>query len=332
MTFLRTLAAALLLLSAPAFANDSEAEWAVGGLVLKSNDQISMDSEDLFISAEEVRVDYIYTNHADRDQDVVIAFPLPALPIADNGYADPYAYPDWDEFGFATTVDGDLVGFDQIDRAVVGARDVTDFVVARGWPIHWYRDESFVDRLNALPPAERDAAHALGLLTTLPDAELVIPAWKGQRYMLRVQTFPAGKSVRVGHRYTPIAGGSVGGMLYPSAREDMPEAMAEYRTRWCIDDSFLSGVDRRLTAHGADETVYYSETWLGYVLSSGANWRGPIKNFRLVVDKGSPDNLVSFCMNGVRKISPTQFEVVKKDFEPTGDLNILITGFHKVDE
>ena len=61
--------------------------------------------------------------------------------------------------------------------------------------------------------------------------------------------------------------------------------------------------------------------------SCGANWNGPIGTFRLVVDKGSTENLVSFCMNGVTKIGPTRFEVVKTDFEPTRDLDIVIVKF-----
>ena len=48
---LLTAATALAFLAVPATANDSEAEWALGGLVLKENADISMDSEDLYISA-----------------------------------------------------------------------------------------------------------------------------------------------------------------------------------------------------------------------------------------------------------------------------------------
>ena len=40
--------------------------------------------------------------------------------------------------------------------------------------------------------------------------------------------------------------------------------------------------------------------------------RSPIGRFRLVVDKGAPGNLVSFCGEGVRKISPTRFEMSVK--------------------
>ena len=55
-----SLAAALSLVAAPsaapALANDSEAEWALGGLTLKPNADISMDKEELFLSVDEVRV------------------------------------------------------------------------------------------------------------------------------------------------------------------------------------------------------------------------------------------------------------------------------------
>jgi len=59
-------------------------------------------------------------------------------------------------------------------------------------------------------------------------------------------------------------------------------------------------------------------------VTTGGNWAGPIGEFRLVVDKGDPSNLVSFCADGVKKISATEFEVRKKNFVPSKDLNVLI--------
>jgi hypothetical protein len=47
--------------------------------------------------------------------------------------------------------------------------------------------------------------------------------------------------------------------------------------------------------------------------------------------KSKPDNFVSFCMDGVKKIGPTQFEVRKSNFEPAKDLNILIVEFFEPD-
>ncbi|MFZ1741396.1 MAG: DUF4424 family protein, partial [Pontixanthobacter sp.] len=305
----------------PSLANDSEAEWALGGLVLKSNADISMDSEDLFISAEEVRVDYVYTNHADQPREVTIAFPLPKLPDSE-GYFEYYNYPDWDDLVFETRVDGVPVKYEIHDRALTAQGDVTTLVEAEGWPINWVRDYGFVESLQNLPESEKRRLIDIGLLGGEDDngALRVVPAWSVQRSVVRTQIFPAKSEVHVSHRYTPLAGGSVGGMLYPSVRKNAPEEMAEYRKKWCIDDSFLAGFDRKLATYTDENPVYSSETWLGYVLSSGANWRGPIKDFRLVVDKGSSGNLVSFCMNGVKKISPTQFEVKKQNFEPERDL------------
>jgi hypothetical protein len=43
-----------------------------------------------------------------------------------------------------------------------------------------------------------------------------------------------------------------------------------------------------------------------------------------VVDKGAPDNLISFCGEGVKKIGPTQFEMRKTNFTPKGNFAALI--------
>jgi len=45
-----------------------------------------------------------------------------------------------------------------------------------------------------------------------------------------------------------------------------------------------------------------------------------------VIDKGKTDRLVSFCLDSVKKISPTAFEVRMKDFTPDRDLKILLIG------
>ena len=60
------------------------------------------------------------------------------------------------------------------------------------------------------------------------------------------------------------------------------------------------------------------------MLRTGANWSGPIQNFRLLVGKGDADSLVSFCAEGTKRLNPTQCEVKKSDFTPEGDLSVLI--------
>jgi hypothetical protein len=69
------------------------------------------------------------------------------------------------------------------------------------------------------------------------------------------------------------------------------------------------------------------ERRISYILKTGANWAGPIKDFKLTVDSGKPGRLVSFCGPGSAKAtSPTATEVALKDFTPTQDLKILIVG------
>ena len=44
----------------------------------------------------------------------------------------------------------------------------------------------------------------------------------------------------------------------------------------------------------------------------------------MVVDKLNPRAIMSFCGEGVRRISPTQFEVRRRNWRPTRDLHVLI--------
>ena len=67
------------------------------------------------------------------------------------------------------------------------------------------------------------------------------------------------------------------------------------------------------------------EQRIEYVLTTGGNWAlGTIGDFKLTIDKGDPDNVVSFCGENVRKTGPTTFEMTAKDFYPERDIDILI--------
>jgi hypothetical protein len=100
---------------------------------------------------------------------------------------------------------------------------------------------------------------------------------------------------------------------------------SEYKTKYCTDEAFISAVRKTLPNPQEPWGAPFSESWISYVLTTGGNWSGgAIERFRLVVDKGSPANLVSFCGEDVTKIGPTTFEMVKTDFWPERDLEILI--------
>ncbi len=320
-----------LLPTRAAMANDSQAAIGLGGLALTRSDAVSMDSEDLYISKNEIRVRYRFTNHSSRDIETLVSFPVPSLPHGIEGDYHDTAMPEYEKLEFRSTIDGKPLELHHVQRAEVAGRDVTQRLTALGWPLRWFEDVddpvAFVARLT---PAQKAAYRREGLLKPSPyDRNMLMPAWSLVTHVTRTQTFPAGKTVEVTHRYVPYAGGSVGGALDKDARG---RDYNLWRVRkFCIDRSFNAAFDRQRSAIPNKEygEAPYGEIWLSYILKTGANWRGPIRDFRLVVDKGSPDNLVSFCMNGVRKISPTQFEVRKSNYTPTRDLDVMIVEFSK---
>jgi hypothetical protein len=333
-----------LFLSSPLDANDSSAAIGLGGLTLTQNDAISMDSEDLFISRELVTVKYRFTNSSSKDVETLVSFPLPAIPNGIDGYLGDQSYPNWQEdLQFKTLVDGKPVQLSYREMvSIIGdtaAKDVRPRLKQLGWRVDSWNDYVFHEKLEALSASEKAALVKEGLLKKDPNYDHWQPNWQVQAHVTRKQVFPAGKTIAVEHSYKPIAGGSVGGMMLKRYRTEKGSNFAEYAKAYCIDKPLLAGFDKKIAAQVKREKAKgedgmgdaYSELWLSYVLKSGANWKGPIKDFRLVVDKDTPGNLLSMCMTGVKKISPTRFEVRKSNFEPAQDLDILIVQFYEPD-
>ena len=46
--------------------------------------QVQMDKEDLYVSAREIRVDYVMTNTTSKDIEVDVLFPLPDIVISEE--------------------------------------------------------------------------------------------------------------------------------------------------------------------------------------------------------------------------------------------------------
>ncbi|HEU0097759.1 MAG TPA: DUF4424 domain-containing protein [Allosphingosinicella sp.] len=305
---------AALALAAPAAANDSTAEHAAGGLVLTRSDDIDMVSEDLFVSADQVRVRYVFRNKSPRDIRTVVAFPMPDRDLAEEREMD-VAYPS----GFATRVDGRPVSMEVERRAVRSGADYTHLLATHG--LLPTADGKALDRLSE---SERSRLVKLGLAE--PDEydsgrgweRHLTPAWTVTESWYWQQVFPAGRDLVVEHSYRPGTGGSVDSALALPGFRTSPEGKTMIRD-YCVDPAFLAGLDRLRRRNPATP-----EQRIGYILTTGGNWRSPIGDFRLVVDKGDSANLVSFCGEGVRRISPTRFEVRRRNWRPDRDLKILI--------
>jgi hypothetical protein len=316
---LRRAAIFLLLGSAPALANDSTAAIGIGGLTLTRSAEIRLDQQELFISREQVRVNYVFTNTTERDIESLVAFPLPDFTHSPIERVPDYAK----ELNFRTLVDGRPLALELVQRATFRGRDITDRLRGLGLPLIGGAGDAFERAANALPEGTRAALVREELVlgqTENGRTKIDEPLWTVTSSVTRRQVFPAGRSLRVEHSYTPFAGGSVGGRL--ARRERGSADFRAIRSRFCVEDSFLAGLDRR-APNGMD----YSEVWLQYMLTPGGNWAGPIRDFRLVVDKGNPRSIVSFCADGVRRLDDRRFEVRYTNFTPSRELDILIVDF-----
>jgi hypothetical protein len=324
--------AALGLASAhSALANDSAVELAIGGITFTQSYDVSMEEEVLTISSDRVSVRYRFINNAAAPVTLTVGFPLPEIDLADTDMI--YAIPGSDPVnfvGFKTKVDGKPVKFDVIQRARLGSRDVTGLVRGAGLPV-FLLGSSAQASIAGLAPEVRERLIDDGLLipwgTSETGDQMYGPAWSVTTLFTRKQVFPPARQVIVEHTYKTSLGGSQDTILRRALRgtDGMADALEQYQRDYCLPADFFKGVDKLA---GPDPANIYrvQERRIDYVLTTGANWSGPIKNFRLVVDKGRIDRLVSFCFDNVKKISPTLFEATAENFTPMRNLKILLVG------
>jgi hypothetical protein len=316
-----------------AAANDTMAALGTGGLVFLTSPDIEMTSEDLYVSADEVRVTYEFTNNGAEDQTVLVAFPLPDIEGSGDFMVSVPSEDPENLFGFETTFEGEPVEATLHQYAFVFGIEYTDYLKGLGVPLVPF-GRATTDALNALAPEDQAELVRRGLVIPMEYHDSVdgpmqtdyTPIWTLRSAYSWEATFPAGETVEVTHRYEPSVGGTVAVTFLAPAYEDYDPA-TEYRKKYCTDDSFVNAVKKTLANPDEPYSAPFFENWISYVWSTGSNWSGPIKQFHLTVDKGRPENLVSFCWDGeVTKTSPTTFEMEASDFYPpwNRELEILI--------
>jgi hypothetical protein len=274
-----------------------------------------MVSEDLYLSFDEVRVRYRFRNESNRDVATRIAFPLPQIDVGEDiGYSLTARDPR-NAIGFTVEVDGRKVAPELELRATVHGVDRTEVLKRHGLRILPFA-EDFYTRLEKLPVSARAELEEVGLADWRSawganDVPLPTPHWIAHATFHWRQVFPAGKTVEVTHRYAPVPGAGFYG-AYILEEQGL-------RGSYCMDAGFRKAV-RRLIAKKPNGVMRE----LHYVLTTGANWKGAIGDFRLTIDKGKPGNLISLCIDNIRKTGPTTFEMRAKQFVPERDLKILL--------
>lgn len=123
---------------------------------------------------------------------------------------------------------------------------------------------------------------------------------------------PAKTSVTITHSYKPMAGAD----WYGPAPEDFKG--------YCIDDATraaLGGLLDRQKQIGKRENTNTSliAREVAYVLTTGANWAGPIQHFRLEIELPTADDVLATCFAGLRRTGPKLFAAEQADFVPIDD-------------
>lgn len=317
------IAAAALAGAGSALANDSTASTGAGGLVLEKTSAIEMASEDLYVSATRIRIRYVFRNVTAAPITTTVAFPMPDRPLSDENEGD-VAYPS----GFRTTVEGKPVRAMLERKAIAKGKNQRALLESVGIPIAPQSINAATKAMDRLTPATKVRMVAAGLAGEEERdddgkgmTKHLIPLWTVQDRYYWTQTFPAGRDLKIEHGYVPGAGASVTTTFAVKALRATEEGRLA-KARYCPDAAFFAAIDKRIGAPDRDPGL---PDWrIDYVLTTGANWAMSIGDFRLVVDKGRPGNLVSFCATGVRKISPTQFEVRHRNWRPAQDLHVII--------
>ena len=320
--FVWLVALALFLQGGTALANDSTASLDAGGLTLTFNPDISMESEDLYLSRDEVRVAYHFHNKADHDIATLVAFPLPVINIGEEGNYDFQGRDPVNVMDFEVTVEGKPVEPSVEIKATRFGVDVTEVLKRYDVPLTMLAPGegaggALNDRLDDLPQDARQELERYGVIdwnTTFgaQDKPFANTHWDTHIAYYWFQTFPAGRTIEVRHRYKPVP------RRFFFAKDDLEAP--ETRTLFCMDQAFISAAQAALKQSSQD---ILAGSELKYVLTTADNWLGPIQKFKLTVEKPSEKALVSLCGKDIKRAGPTIFTMAEDDYVTEADLNVL---------
>lgn len=295
-------------------ANDGIAHVSTGGIELLKTDDIQMVSEELEISTKQIKVKYHFLNTSKNDIKATVAFPMPAFSNAAERSENDHQMTDFKLF-----VNGVQMPVNMRRVFRIKGVDVTDQLRKIGLSEQQIFDPEFLcfffaksaNRECLLKPELFAAIKKLGY-ENYGDAEIQETAyWE--------LVFPAGKEIEVTHEYKPFTGW----VYQPSSVIDRSQVNGLFKNgAACMDDKTLQSITKMYQKGEAMPNL-----WIGdveYILGTGRNWKGPIKDFKLILKKDMPEQRVSLCFPGKPvKTSPTTIEFAQKNFVPQDKLYVI---------
>jgi hypothetical protein len=347
-TWLRPLLTAALAVIVPGrgHANDSSSVLAAGGLVLTKTDAISIQREDLFISPTQIRVRYEMRNDQDRPVTLHVAFPLPELPVdtpaghdITNGNGETIAHnielPFFERpnfIAFNARADGNGLQPELEIRATLpDGRNIADQLrEVGGWSLilnpRMFIDEPKPDEqaLGDIGPATLQKLRNLGAVRGSDN--IFWPTWRTFITFHWQQTFKPGLTI-IEHRYQPVLGEFLFRRDNGNWSGGAVGESTDVNQSYCIEETTERAMQNLASrdVHG-----YLRARSLAYILTTGANWAGPIETFHLTVDADSPGArerpaLLSLCSEvPLQSTAPLHLDGTIRNYVPKHDLRLLM--------
>jgi hypothetical protein len=323
------------LMSDCVIANDSIGALGLGGIEFKKTKDISMEKETLTISNDQVRVEYEFINNTDKPIRETVVFPMPVY-----NYYKAFCQPSPEYMGsvqdFKVWVDGKQLMPSLTVRAriqqhadagkqeiITGYIDVTDRLKKLGFTdedIAEYRGITFYsgecDNDDDLYVSGKYQQN-LELLNKEGLANKKHPLWDVSYVYHWEQEFPPKQITHVVHEYEPFAGGGSGEADFMGSS---PSFQMYNPKDFCMTD----GAIRAARQIQKRTTQPFRWSVVDYILTTGANWSGPIKDFTLNLKKMNANEIVTLCFDGhFKKQDALTLTSNIKNFTPQKDISVL---------
>lgn len=282
-------------------ANDGYSAIGAGGIVFTKTDRIAMESEVLTISENDVNVKYEYVARpAESEKDgsikAVVAFPMPLISCGYWGKGK-----ELDDF--TVLVDGKKIDFKKQVKAFKDNEDVSAQVTKAGLPL----DCRKLDKNKKLFKKAQKKKWAQDYQGTDPEDVL----YKTQIIYYWEQEFPASKTVKIEHTYTPIWGQD----LY------QPNWFFNMGAHWDRD------VHSRWEGVNSQEGRLISDVASGksvqYILTTAKTWWGGASRFQLILKKNDPATIIGSTLGPLKALDKNTFEFRAHNFSPDRELTVF---------
>ena len=355
-------------------ANDTTATVTAGSIEYTKSPDISMDSEVLRISPDQIDIDYEFTNHSFQEVSSQVVFPLPKSPVTLGDTS--LIFPNWDDLfvaynfidqiteaaklpsdrsfnhyrslksevehasfsNFKLIVDGISQSYNFEPHAIhADGRDITSLLLANDIPLSATLVEGFMGEGHLIDrdPKLKEKIAKLGLLNDKDKVQ-----WQLQINYVWQQIFPSQKTIHVTHSYRPHPGqhwfiGKLSGSLKDvelGHRDEVKPDQLEIKEmkNYCPTSANVSAIEAMFVPENVPkdkyntDKIYYRAKEVRYILTTGANWKGPIKKFRLEIVPPLPSTIVMTCFpKPLQKNAQGNYTVEFENFTPESDLKIL---------